>query len=351
MRRRKHSRGLTRIEVLIMMAVLTAIAAMLAPAIQLSRGKARWGWCANNLTRLGLGCHGYEEVHRKLPPSSQVTRNVDGTIAAVDGWSWQVLVLPYMDQQDKSSEYQQLYNTLDVASGRPLIEPVGAKGTPHADALATRLPWLLCPNFRGSPYADATEKAAVTTYKAMGATHIESLSVASPHPLTPKYNPVGTRQGRPVHPDGVCSPGRWLHFADITKGTSNTVFAVESVEQRFSRWTVGAEATLVGVPPIVEFEKNEDYWAPKGLSKLARDGEGTVDPVYLTYKTYLNWDCEKSPYDGVDGTIAGKFGPSSHHASGVNHLFADASVRTVSRDIDVTVYMNLIKHEDWRIQQ
>ena len=351
MRRHKRANGMTMLETLIVIGIVVCVGVMLFPAIQASREKARLAQCSNNMKRLGLAVHNYVHAFWVLPPSSTVTRNADGRITAVDGWSWLVLVLPYTG--DGGEANKRLYGTLDILNGRPLVEPAGTKAAPHADALATSLPGLLCPSFGGSPYSTTgTGKAAITNYKGSGATHIESLSVASPNPLTPKYCP--SRDG--MHPDGVLFPGSRMTFAAFRRGLSNAISAVESVEPNFSRWTVGAEAAVVGLPRNVEFEKSghEDFYGTiKGLAKLdyvyGEDGRSTsestgeIDPIYWTYHTYLDWDYQKSPYDGSDGLHSGRFGPSSDHPIVVNHLFCDGACRELSRDIDVTLYMLLIK--------
>ena len=326
----KQANGFTLLEMLIVIGIVACLGVMLFPAIQASRETARRMQCTNNMKRLALAVHNYGQTFKVFPPSSNVSRNADGRITAVDGWSWLALVLPYMDDSADSNAGKQgrdankrLYETLDILNGRPLVEPAGASGTPHADALATSLPGLLCPSFGGSPYSTtAAGKAAITNYRASGATHTESLSVAYPNPLTPKYNPT-----EPVaHPDGVLFPGKSSTFASIRRGLSNTIVAVESVEQNFSRWIVGAEAAVVGLPRNVEFENRNDGLSPytiKGLGKLKyvyddddnHTGEitGDVDPVYWTYRTYLDCDCKKNPYDGLDGLHGGRFGPSSGH--------------------------------------
>ena len=200
MRRCKSDRGMTLVELLMVMGLVVCLGAMLAPAILASREAARRTTCVNNMKALGLACHKYAQANRALMPSSNVTRDAKGKIVAVDGWSWAVLVLPYMEggpQRGKRVDLQRLYDSLDIQHGRPLIEPDGAKGTPHADALATSLPGLLCPSSGAGPYADANGKwVAVTSYHPFGATHIESLSVASANPLKPKYGLSANGEGR-----------------------------------------------------------------------------------------------------------------------------------------------------------
>jgi type II secretory pathway pseudopilin PulG len=351
--RRRRNGGLTLVEVLILIGIGGCLVIMLLPAIQSARESSRRTACMNNMKQLGFALLNYEQAQKRLPPSSGVTRNAEGAIIAVDGWSWIVATLPYWKQSadDRRGDpvAKGLYKSLDIAGGRPLVEPAGAKGTAHADALATSLPVLLCPSFGGSPYADpATRTEAITNYKGMGATHIESLSVASPHPLTPKHTAdqlaraLPTYNSPPLHPDGVLFPGDGLSLA-MLKYPSLTILAVESIEPRFSRWTVGAEAAVVGLPPNVEFEKDVRGCVPKGYRK-AWDKSPEAFSTYWTYHTYLDWDYDASPYDGMDGTQGGRYGPSSNHPGVVNHLFADCSIYSISRSIDVTVYMSLITH-------
>lgn len=345
--------GLTLLELVCLIGLFTSLIALAIPAIQAARESARREACSNNLKQLGFACHAYHSAQEQFPPSSGVTRNADGTITAVDGWSWLVLLLPYVNESLGSEKL--LYDSLDIAQGRPLMEPLAGQGTPHADALATSLPQFRCPSFRVSYDLDMTDDvAAITNYKGMGATHRESLSVASPHPLTPKYDlpRPGSKVPAP-HPDGMFFPGTGVRIQDVRDGISNTLLAAESAEPRCARWTVGAEAAVVGLPPIVEFEfwdgggrAKKEYvvtncMTVKGLRNVTEDGAG-ADPCYWTYRTYLDWDCEANPYDGLDGTKGGKFGPSSHHPGVTNHLVADGSVRAFRRDLSVIVYMKLI---------
>lgn len=349
----KRKRGLTMVEVLLLIGIFVCVVIMLLPSLLAARDASRRVTCNNNMKGFGLAYHNYATAQRVLVASSGVTRDADGKIQAVDGWSWLVLVLPYMDERDGqkavSAAPKELYNQLDISKGRPLIEPAGAKGTPHADALATSLPGLLCPSFGGSPYTDfGGKKAAITNYKPLGATHIESLSVASSNPLTPKFKPGPwpardmSRSG-PSHPDGSCFPGTNLGFGNFRNGMSNTLLLVESIEPRYARWAVGADAAVVGFPRCVEFEKYEyGGYAPKGYGKaLAKSPE--ANSTYWAYHTYIDWDYSQGYYDAADGTSGERYGPSSDHSDVVNHLLMDGSCRGLHRDIDIAIYMSVIR--------
>ena len=332
----QHSprRGISKIAVLVVVIVIGGILAVLIAAVGRSREAARSATCSNKLGKWARAMLKYESQHRRMPMASTVTRNAAGDITAIDGWSYRVALLPYLDGEVPKLD-------VDVERGRPLEEPADADGTPHADALKTSFPLLLCPSYGGSPYADSkTNREAISNYKVMGATHHESLSVASPQPLKPKYNPKGR------HPDGACFPGTALKLNEFLDGTSNTIIFVESVEPHFARWTVGAESTLVGLSPDVEFyttlRHDCGYYCIKGHEPHAGYYYGDESPAIAKYHTYLNWDYEQEPYDGGDGTVGGKYGPGSHHPHGTFHAFLDGAVRSVPREIDVSTYMFII---------
>ena len=181
-RRRKSNRGLTMVEVLLLLGICVCVFIMVLPALLAAREKTRRATCLDNMKRLAYACQYYATAQRLLIASSGVTRDAEGKIVAVDGWSCLALVLPYVDK-GRSSEgvtTKDLYDRLDIAHGRPLTEPEGAKGTPHADMLAMRLPGLLCPSCGGSPYSDLDgKKAAITSYHPLdGAGHNLSWAIS-----------------------------------------------------------------------------------------------------------------------------------------------------------------------------
>jgi hypothetical protein len=278
----------------------------------------------------------------------------------MQGWSWLVELLPYL-------ENEALYKALDTNKGQPRLRYPADIRLPdqHAIARSTALPEFRCPSFTGDQYAlgtrDTAVPEAVTNFKVMGATHFNSLNVASLYPTVPNYGP-GLR-----HPDGACYPGSKLSFAAFKDGLSHTIYAVETIEESWARWPFGSEAAVVGLPTwwsnawsndnryldCVVFDNSFDlrFWHPWGYNGRTGD-ESSVDPDFRTFLNHdytLSWyiadDVDLYNRDAYGARFSQKYGPSSNHMGAVNHLFADASSHSISSNIDVTVYMFLITRE------
>ncbi len=88
-----NQRGLTRIELSVVLAVLTVMAVLLLPAIQRARESARRSQCKDHLKQIGLALYNYHDTF--------ITRFPPGYVMSVDGvyhgWSWEVMMQPYMD--------------------------------------------------------------------------------------------------------------------------------------------------------------------------------------------------------------------------------------------------------------
>lgn len=332
--------GFTQLDLLASVLVIGLLGQGLLPGLLQSREAARRAQCLNNLKQIGLAFQNMESALRTFPPSCHVKKDANGRMVAMGGvpgagWSWCVDILPYMEQAA-------LYQFLDLVGGTPLEDAPGVD-TPHANALATVVDPFHCPSFRGNTHVDMTTTTeAITNYKALAATHLESLNSATPQPTKPRY-------GNPSrHPDGGIFPGSRHGISGFkTDGSAHSALVAETVEQHVARWTVGIETAMVGLPPAVTFEKGPHFYYPKGHTVNKHFHESTI-PSEVN-RTYLDWNYRRIPYSdgGVSKLYAGakkaiRYGPSSHHPGVVNHGFADGSVHTISNAMDAALYMFII---------
>jgi prepilin-type N-terminal cleavage/methylation domain-containing protein len=360
-RDRRRGRGFTLVELLVVISIIAILVALLLPALQRAREAARRSSCTNKLKQIGLAFHNFHDRFRKLPPSCHVRRLPTGEIDPdVDfgrllGWSWITDLLPDL-------EHEPLWNTLETTVGVPL-QPhpnppptAGAFYEPHAVARSTVLNEFICPSYRGDHYVDPAvatlDRQAITNYKVMSATHMESLLVAYPGGYNPLYDP----DRKLPHPDGASYPGSKLRFKDFASdGTAHTIIVVETFEPHAARWFLGMETLLVGLPPVdvagnpFLFDLITHYWAPRYFTPGLYDEQSTIPK---TYRTYLNWDYDTLGYYEDYNLISEgayayeiRYGPSSRHPDVTNHLFVDGSVHTMANKTDVALYMFLITRD------
>ncbi len=342
-------RGFTLIELLVVIAIIGILIALLLPAIQAAREAARRATCLNNLKQIGLGFHNMDSALKRFPASCKIDKATPAYQGQPGtGWSWCVDILPYMEQKP-------LWDTLKIRASYPL-EGYGTVTHPSYNAMNTFIKGFHCPSFGGNKYV-GTVTEAITNYKVLGGSVIESLEVATTASPTPPT--WGTD-----HPDGGVFPGsRHGTNAFQQDGTAHTIIVVESVEPYFSRWTLGLETAVVGLPSSASITAATGTIAHPYPAGYEQGPNQFWDETTVTNPlTYLDWDYDDpnvTEYGGEydDGTVPpattppseihsdatlAKYGPSSHHAGMTNHLFADGSVHTISNEIDAAAYMFLI---------
>jgi prepilin-type N-terminal cleavage/methylation domain-containing protein len=361
---KSRRRGFTLVELLVVIAIIGILIALLLPAIQAAREAARRATCINNLKQIGLGFHNFHDSFRRFPAAAGVDRDqTTGQITAVQGWSFLVHLLPYM-------EYGSIYDTLNIKTGYPI--GTGDSNSSQAQQQAaitaenTQLGELVCPSNPNPSFRDPeAATGALTNYKAMCATHIESLGVAWETQLgqgSPLYPPGASSLPNlsSIHPDGAIYPGSKTKLSGFGKdGSAHTILCTETIDDYWGVWTFGREVCLVGLPTqevgstgtsgyaVTSFVRQTadgtqlPFYAPAGFT--AKYGD-EASPTERAYKPYIAFDfalSEPGQYVGCDQQY-NKYGPSSGHPGVVNHLFADGSVRSIAKDEDATTYMFLI---------
>ena len=88
-----NRRGVTILELFVVLAVISILLALLLPAVQSARERAREAVCKNNLHQINLATAQFAEVHKRLPRP--------GTPGLTGGWI--VEILPFIEQQNLKS--------------------------------------------------------------------------------------------------------------------------------------------------------------------------------------------------------------------------------------------------------
>ncbi len=288
----------------------------------------------NRMQQIGLGLQNHNSTYRRFPAAGRIVGAGGGK--RVEGWSFLVQILPYL-------EYKTLYDALNPKGDADTPETNQGWEAGRQAVSNTSICEFVCPSI-GSTFLDPTARpprGALTNYKAMAATHIESLNqcLGLGKPL------YGDAK---VHPDGAMFPGDGVTVDDLKDGTSHTIMCAETMDDTASLWTRARDTVLVGLPTsgegAVKFGREKyygNYYAPQGYK-----GGAEPSDEFKGMRTFLSFDfrpgqADAGTYPAFDGSQPA-YGPSSPHPTTVNHLMGDGSVQAISKEIDPAFYMFLI---------
>ncbi len=142
--------GLTLVELLVVIAIMGILIALLLPAAQAAREAARKTACINHLRQLALALQQYHDLEGTLPPGALMH-----TDPARWGHSWQVSLLPYLEER---AIYDELMQDQLSQSNQPIAVLA---------CLAIAMPWRLVrsrefPITRGLQGVDSTRRKCMT---------------------------------------------------------------------------------------------------------------------------------------------------------------------------------------------
>lgn len=309
-------RAFTLIELLVVIAIIAILIALLLPAVQQAREAARRSQCKNNLKQIGLALHNYHDAHGRFPQASIVGHVPPGCSSWVrfSGYSWRVMILPYIDQAP-------LYNQFDLG----VSTLSGCMNTP-AQANWTNIrksivPAFICPSddspLQRNGWAGFDYAAAV---RARG---------DASHGST-----TGTDLG------GLTRPG--TSFANFTDGTSNTIMVGEiyrgkdfyrtsgggsnQTGNRGLRWVASTDFGQVNAGVRVDNALPNDANNPHKFVQERRINDEDRDEVSWT--------------DPVNGGNVGYRPMSSLHVGGAQALLGDGAVKFISENVDGVALAN-----------
>lgn len=326
---RVRQRAFTLIELLVVIAIIAILIGLLLPAVQKVREAAGRTQCQDHMKNVGLAVHNYHDAKGHLPPNPLWTyTDAPNPRFTLDhkSWSWMYHILPHMEQgnlhQKVNPDVDRLLDRLDVIATP--IKAYMCPGDPASTNPVIMVDWLantsthhnastfnkpLPTHHAPTSYSRVTGRSyqfAFTSYRGVWGQNW--------FPGSEFTNPAvgGPFVGDPVNQYDGCNCGDGLHYAnnytknlnvdrylrltDVTDGTAMTFYAGE---------------TRVADNVQGMWAHTDDAGASCAFDPICKKADG-------------------SPCDVVGGS-AYRFG--SNHSGGMNFLFADGSVRMVSRNI------------------
>ncbi len=276
----RSRRGFTLVELLVVITIIGILVALLLPAVQAAREAARRMQCVNNFKQIGVGMHNYHSARNCFPPGEFYVWPPPYYF----GPAWGVFILSYMEQTAIYGQFDFSLGMYGIYLGNNVL--LGKN----------RIPVFCCPS-------DPHDEAFCIGH-----------DVNTP-PKTPdgliwwhKTNAGGVADSRTAwltlwdeplkNGDGMLMNLKAIRVADVTDGTSNTLFVGE---------VTGAGPGGAGWM-WMEFDIVSTYF---GIN-----GPGTI------------------PGNGVWGRPAQEMGFSSYHPGGCHFLMVDGSVHYVSQNIN-----------------
>ena len=324
---RNQRRAFTLVELLVVIAIIGILVALLLPAVQAAREAARRMSCQNQLKQLGLAAQNHHDVHKFFPTG---------------GWGWNWMgdsnrgfgedqpgsahhtSLPYIEQQP----------LWDLGYGAPPGPSAFAPGASnwqsgtslhalHAQRLATVVPYAFCPSRRRPRLypgldiiinADSVAKMAKSDYvfNCGDLTYNEISGGPSTLSQGDSWSDSQWWGGRTL-PNGVSYRRSKVRIANVTDGTSNTYWAGEKY-LNIANYETGTDQA-----------DNENMW-----SGFDND-------------TYRN--ASRQPWKDREG-VSDPQRYGSAHPGGLNMVYCDGSVHTITYNIELVIHKRLANRED-----
>jgi len=313
--RYRGQRAFTLIELLVVIAIIAVLIGLLLPAVQKVRESAARSSCSNNMKQLGIACHAYHEVNKKLPPAV-VTQQGGSPFNETDNWgpNWVVLVLPYIEQAN-------LYNS-QATSIRNYLS--GTNDQNWRAIRGTQIKTMLCPSDDNNqnPF-NGTRGAAAGWARGNYAANAGPSNWGNTYQGGSNQAAFGWNGGGPM----CANFGSALEQLNNLDGTANTIMIGEVraggvSNDRRGVWAMGQ----VGSSIISNYAAGDDQFpnAPQDCADDVQDAPSNPADAMG------NWTSCPSQQMTI----------RSRHTGGANCVFCDGSVKFITNNItQATFYM------------
>ncbi len=311
---KRRLRGITLVELLVVVAIIGLLVALLLPAIQSARESARRVSCQNNLRQCILAIQSFHDANRQLPPIYNGSFEYLGATKTFPEkyWdeyhfhSWRTALLPQLEQST-------LYNRIDTK--------VAASSPSNQSIVRLELPVFLCPSTSNQTrfwpvqqYApnDEIGIAGRSDYVAIGGIVLgtESIGVMLSN-IKVEQGVWGLPRhvkGKSVDQDRSYTAPKQTNFREISDGLSNTIVVGE----------------IAGRPDVYIRGKLDRTFNSPGNTSV-NCSAWAISGSYSTLLFKLN------PKVNESNDLEGLY---SFHTSGANVAFADGAIRFLADSTD-----------------
>ncbi len=334
---RLRKSGFTLIELLVVIAIIAVLIALLLPAVQAARGRAR-AQCINNLKQMGLGLHNYHSSSNSFPMGVTASNNPLGGGIYWNGWSAQGLMLGYMEQ---TAVYNAINFSIDV------LNPSQQNST----ALYTKINSYLCPS---DPLAGGVSGFNNSYYMSEGAWFSNTPGAGSPggtpsngmfcfnwafgirdcidgtsNTIAASEGLCGNTQANTYRGNGVYGTNGSVGNGDVTQNQLSVVTGI----------LAGCAAVFTPTSTSNITSNRGEYW---GWGAEAMSMFNTVVPPNNPQYRFnsCRYGC-----GGCGTTYASDHSDivpsSSYHSGGCNHLMSDGSVKFIKNSVSMQTYWAL----------
>jgi prepilin-type N-terminal cleavage/methylation domain-containing protein/prepilin-type processing-associated H-X9-DG protein len=357
MRHRNHPpRGFTLIELLVVIAIISTLVGLLLPAVQSAREAARRAQCTNNLKQIGLALHNYESANNCFPMSFTGASAGPGGVCQSGFFSWEVGLLPYMEQQPLYAALNLSIGMADNCADPDLYFNVTVSPRhPNATAARTSIASFLCPSDAAQP-SDAFGPGS-----GLAPSNYAGNVGWTPDTSGPTAGSRGGKHNGFIGLANAAMPAAWhsgpVRISQVRDGLSNTAAVAERMVTQVASAsdTAGAltapRAMLTfcgGTSPMSRtLPRWESFCEGVGYPDIAWGayhgrawimGWGHAANTYMHVMPINGINCHvyDSEHDGNNVVT-----PSSFHAGGINVLLGDGSVRFVKKMVGMPVWWAL----------
>lgn len=293
---KRRRRGVTLVELLVVIGIVGLLLALTLPAIQASRESARRSSCQNNLRQVGVAFHVFHQTYGRFPSGwsgrSGNRHEVDGPTS----WGWAAHLLPYFDDGG-------------------LAQQVRFRGSfLHPKNSAAQLPLKLfsCPS--DSTPSDLSVQYLGQTFRFPPSNYVGSFGAG-------RISNCGQLSGTGLQCDGAPLAGALFHnsrqrLQDLRSGASNTVLVGERCADRDTgqmraTWT----GIAVGQPNPYSFVLGSSAHRINGPSDEAFSSRHTAGAYFLYGDGHVEFLQESiSSLALAELTTTRSFGPAMESA-------------------------------------